>query len=269
MQVQMVINGEDPIGWQELGMQDVIRDGQPHTYTWVIPDALTSAMAGVDDTIGWFELMLVTNLDGASVTKLYIDNIQIYYEAPPSGAPTPTVFDFETGAQGWGDLKDGTAVTVSAETHSGGGSQSLSATIDEAAHGQQEAGWASPRDFTVDQAEFAAGGYSTLSFWYRVDDPDLNGGNFVFHWISSTESWSGGGWYGNGLWGVLIADSQWHQQTADLSILGEAAGGWQGTWGDLGAWEFRGDLLYSFEIVVSPTDNTTGSNIYIDDVVLE
>jgi len=77
MQVQMVINGEDPIGWQELGMQDVTRDGQPYTYTWVIPDALTSAMAGVDDTIGWFELMLVTNLDGGSVTKFYIDNVQL------------------------------------------------------------------------------------------------------------------------------------------------------------------------------------------------
>ena len=77
MEVQMVINGEDPIGWQELGMQALIRDGQPHTYTWVIPDALASAMAGVDDTIGWFELMLVTNLDGASVTKFYIDNVQL------------------------------------------------------------------------------------------------------------------------------------------------------------------------------------------------
>ncbi len=208
-----------------------------------------------------------------AAAEFWVDGIRFYEGdyVPPSGAPTltPTVFDFETGAQGWGDLKDGTAVTVSAETHSGGGSQSLSATIDEAAHEQQEGGWASPRVFTVDQADVAAGGYSTLSFWYRVDDPDLNGGNFVLHWISSTESWSGGGWYGNGLWGVLIADSQWHQQTADLSILGEAAGGWQGTWGDLGAWEFRGDLLYSFEIVVSPTDNTTGSNIYLDDVVLE
>lgn len=175
------------------------------------------------------------------------------------------VYDFETGAQGWGGLKDGTAPTVSPETHSDGGSQSLCVTIDEAAHEQQEAGWASPRDFTADQA---AGGLSTLSFWYRVDDPDFDGGNFVCHWISSTEAWSGGGWYGNGLYGVVIADGQWHQQTADLSILGEAAGGWQGTWGDLAAWDFRDDLFYSFEIAVSPTDNTTGSNLYIDDVQL-
>jgi hypothetical protein len=179
-------------------------------------------------------------------------------------APKTVVFDFETDAQGWGGLKDGTAPTIVGETHAGGGSQSLCVTIDEAAHDQQEGGWASPRVFTVDQA---AGGLSNLSFWYRVDDPDLNGGDFVLHWISSTEAWSGGGWYGNGLWGVLIADSQWHQQTADLSILGANAGGWEGTWGDQVAWEFRDDLLYSFEIAVSSTDNTSGSNIYIDDIV--
>jgi len=178
------------------------------------------------------------------------------------------VYDFETGTQGWGGLKDGTAPTVSPETHSGGGSQSLRVTIDEAANGQQEGGWASPRDFTVDQANVAAGGFTTLSFWYRIDDPDFNAGNFVCHWISSTESWSGGGWYGNGLWGVLVADGQWHEQTFDLSILGQAAGGWQGTWGDQTAWEFRDDLRYSIEIAVSSTNNTTGSNIYIDDIKL-
>lgn len=137
-------------------------------------------------------------------------------------------------------------------------------TIDEAAHDQQEGGWASPRVFTVDDA---VGGINTLSFWYRVDDPDLNGGDFVFHWISSTESSSGGGWYGNGHWGVLIADGQWQQQTVDLSILGADAGGWEGTWGDQAAWEFRDDLLYSFEIAVASTDNTNGSNIYIDEIV--
>ncbi len=197
--------------------------------------------------------------------EFWIDDAKFYegqYVAPP-GAET-VVYDFETDAQGWGNLKDGTAVTVSSETHSAGGSQSLMATIDEAAHDQQEGGWASSRDFTVDDA---AGGLNILSFWYRVDDPDMNGGNIVCHWISSTEAWSGGGWYGNGLWGVLIADGQWHQQTFDLSILGADAGGWEGTWGDLPAWEFSPDLFYSFEISFGPTDNTSGSNIYIDDIV--
>ena len=98
------------------------------------------------------------------------------------------VYDFETGTQGWGGLKDGTAPTVSNQTHSAGGSQSLRVTIDEAANGQQEGGWASPRDFTVNNADLAAGGFTTLSFWYRIDDPDFNGGNIVCHWISSTES---------------------------------------------------------------------------------
>ena len=178
------------------------------------------------------------------------------------------VYDFETGAQGWGGLKDGTAPTVSPLTHSAGGTQSLRVTIDEAAHEQQEGGWSSPRDFTVSQANLAAGGFTTLTFWYRIDNAGFNGGNFVCHWISSTESWSGGGWYGNGLWGVVVADGQWHEQTFDLSILGQAAGGWEGTWGDQTAWAFRDDLRYSIEIAVAPTNNATGSNMYLDDVKL-
>ena len=53
-------------------------------------------------------------------------------------------------------------------------------TIDEAAHDQQEAGWASPRDFTVGQA---AGGLDTLSFGLDEEatlhfgSGDPNGGN--------------------------------------------------------------------------------------------
>jgi len=202
------------------------------------------------------------DLYGNNASPVYYDDITV----TSLGAPKRIVYDFETGAQGWGNLKDGTAVAVSSETHSAGGSQSLRVTINEAANGQQEGGWASSRDFTVDDA---AGGLKSLSFWYRVDDPDLNGGNIVCHWIVSTEAWSGGGWYGNGLWGVLIADGQWHQQTFDLSILGANAGGWEGVWGDLPAWEFSADLFYSFEISFGPTDNTNGSNMYIDDIVFE
>jgi hypothetical protein len=44
----------------------------------VLPEALTSAIAATDaKTISWFELALVSNLDGASVTKFYIDNVQL------------------------------------------------------------------------------------------------------------------------------------------------------------------------------------------------
>ena len=85
MQVEMVINGQNNddngannnIGWQELGLLDVTRDGQPHTYTWALPEELTTLIAGVDDNIAWFELALISNLDGASVTKFYVDNIRL------------------------------------------------------------------------------------------------------------------------------------------------------------------------------------------------
>ena len=213
-----------------------------------------------DNNHGTFQAV---DLYGQNASPVYYDDISL----TSLDAPKRTVvYDFETGAQGWGNLKDGTGVTVSSQTHSGGGSQSLRATIDEAANTQQEGGWASSRDFTSDDA---AGGLKSLSFWYRADDPDMNGGNIVCHWIVSTEAWSGGGWYGNGLWGVLIADGQWHQQTFDLSILGAKAGGWEGVWGDLPAWEFSASLFYSFEISFGPTDNTNGSNMYIDDIVFE
>jgi hypothetical protein len=85
MQVGLVINGQNNndagannnIGWKELGLQNILRDGQPHTYTWAIPDDLAAAIAATDGNIGWFELMLVSNLDGASVTKFYVDNVQV------------------------------------------------------------------------------------------------------------------------------------------------------------------------------------------------
>jgi hypothetical protein len=85
MQVEMVVNCQNTddngannnLGWQELGLQDVVRDGLPHQHTWVLPEALTTAIAGTDPNIAWFELALVSNLDGASVTKFYIDNIQV------------------------------------------------------------------------------------------------------------------------------------------------------------------------------------------------
>ena len=49
----------------------------PTRYTWVLSDAVTAKIAGADDTIGWFEFLLISNVDAASVVKFYIDNIQI------------------------------------------------------------------------------------------------------------------------------------------------------------------------------------------------
>ncbi len=84
MQVEMTINGQNNdesgpqnnIGWQGLGLQETTRDGQPHTYTWALSDDLTTAIAGSDDDIWWFELALISNLDGGSPMKMYVDNIQ-------------------------------------------------------------------------------------------------------------------------------------------------------------------------------------------------
>lgn len=120
MQVEMIINGQDNddngannnIGWNQLGAQDVVRDGQPHTYTWELPDELTAKIAGADGTISWFEFALVTNLDEGSVTKFYIDNIQIVYEEPTSDV---LVSSFETGLEGW-YTDDWTAGTTAVST---------------------------------------------------------------------------------------------------------------------------------------------------------
>jgi hypothetical protein len=110
MQVEMVINAtnnddtgtNNNLGWNSLGAQDVLRDGQPHTYTWTLPDALTAKIAGADENISWFELALVTNLDSASPTKFYIDNIQVVGVTPATGKSTDIVIgNFEESMDGW------------------------------------------------------------------------------------------------------------------------------------------------------------------------
>jgi len=125
MQVEMVINGQsnddnganNNIGWQELGDQDVIRDGQPHTYTWVLPEALSSAIAGTDDNISWFELALASNVEESSVTKFYIDNIQLVSDwAPPA---SNVLGDWENTDDGWyldGGSPAGSSMTYSDTT---------------------------------------------------------------------------------------------------------------------------------------------------------
>jgi hypothetical protein len=61
-------------------------------------------LAGVDDNISWFELVLASNVDGASVTKFYIDNIQLSYEAPPPSPEKSTdvvIGNWEQDMDGW------------------------------------------------------------------------------------------------------------------------------------------------------------------------
>jgi hypothetical protein len=112
MQVEMIINAQNNndagahnnLGWNPLGGQDVLRDGQPHTYTWDLPDTLTAKIAAADDSIWWFEFALVTNLDGASVTKFYIDNIRLLTpdDAADQGKTTDTVIgNWEQKMDGW------------------------------------------------------------------------------------------------------------------------------------------------------------------------
>ena len=253
-------------GWYGNNLPGVvIADGQWHKQAFDLTtlgawDGVwgnETAWAFREDLVYNFEIS-VSPSDNTNGSHIYLDDVVF------STSPLPKIFDFEAGTQGWGPLKDGTAVTVSTETHAAGGSQSLQATIDEATHSQQEGGWASPAVFSATEA---GGGLSTVSFWYRIDDPDLNAGGIVCHWIMGVEG--GGGWYGGNVWGETIADGQWHQYTFDLSVMGADAGGWEGTWGDLAAWEFIDGVNYSFEISLAPTDNTNGSNIYIDDIVFE
>jgi hypothetical protein len=105
MQVGMVVNADAPIGWSDLGLIDVTRDGQPHTITWAISDALAAQIAEGVESLGWFELVLVSNVDGASTAKFYIDNIRITgVPAAPVEAPKSTdlvIGNWEQQLDGW------------------------------------------------------------------------------------------------------------------------------------------------------------------------
>jgi len=101
MNVEMIVNGQNNddagphnnIGWNPLGGQGVILDGEPHTYTWVLPSPLREAISHVDDSIWWFELMIVTNND-ATATRITVDNIWLVL---PSTAEYPDPQDGATG----------------------------------------------------------------------------------------------------------------------------------------------------------------------------
>jgi hypothetical protein len=120
MQVGVVLNceGDDNngannnLGWNDLGLQDLPLDGQPHTLTWALPDDVTTKIAGADDNIGWFEILLTSYVDPNSTVKFYVDNVQISYEAPTSSV---LVSSFETGLDGWYD-DDWTAGTIAVGT---------------------------------------------------------------------------------------------------------------------------------------------------------
>jgi len=84
MSMEMIINGQDHdqtggqnnIGWQSLGELEVVLDGMPHTLVWELPEELTARIAETDEAIEWFEIRIATS-NNASITKIYIDNIQL------------------------------------------------------------------------------------------------------------------------------------------------------------------------------------------------
>jgi hypothetical protein len=111
MNMEMIINGQNNddngannnIGWQSLGAVDIVRDGAAHTLTWQLPADLSTKIAGTDDSIAWFELFIVTN-NGATNTKIYVDNIQLLGAEPepePEEPGTKIIYvdatDGETG----------------------------------------------------------------------------------------------------------------------------------------------------------------------------
>jgi hypothetical protein len=119
--VELVINGQNNddngannnLDWNSLGSQDIVRDGAPHTYTWSINPILSEKIAATDDSISWFELVIVTNNDGTA-NKIYVDNIQIFKPEQEEPVVGVVVGDFETDLDGWWLAGDATATLTPA-----------------------------------------------------------------------------------------------------------------------------------------------------------
>lgn len=86
-EVLMVINAQNydddgdssnNIGWNQFNLIAMDLSGVPQTMTWEIPVDLSTKIAGSNDNIAWFELLIISNTEDAagSVGKFYIDNIQ-------------------------------------------------------------------------------------------------------------------------------------------------------------------------------------------------
>lgn len=117
---QVVINAQDNddngvhnnIGWRGLASHDLVRDGASYTYKWTIDAGLANAIAAADDSIQWFELVIVVNNDvpDANSLTLNIDNVQIN-----EPAPTLVVGNFESGLDTWAPV-NWDAATLSQST---------------------------------------------------------------------------------------------------------------------------------------------------------
>lgn len=85
-EIAMVINAQnydddgDPsnnIGWNSLGLVPMDKSGVPQAMSWAMPEDLRVKIAGSNENIAWFELLIVSNTQDApgSVGKFYVDNI--------------------------------------------------------------------------------------------------------------------------------------------------------------------------------------------------
>ena len=88
MAIFAILNGQH-VGWSQLADQYPARDGQPQTLTWDIPADKASTIAS-NPSASYFQLVIGSNLDGASITKYYVDNIKIIYPAAEEEAPKST-----------------------------------------------------------------------------------------------------------------------------------------------------------------------------------
>jgi len=102
MQVEMVLNGAAPIGWSGLGGKGVTLDGQPQTLTWALSDAMVEKIAAGAVDLEYFEMVLVSNMDGASVAKFYVDNIRVV-------GPPPKTIIWVSDNKGFGTVEPNAA----------------------------------------------------------------------------------------------------------------------------------------------------------------
>ncbi len=109
-QVHLVINAQNNdnngannnVGWVDVANIDIQRDGVAHTYRYDVPEALRQQIAATDDTIEWFELVLGSNLDGASNVKYYVDNIRVEIDDVEGPSLEPYVLgDWEQDLDNW------------------------------------------------------------------------------------------------------------------------------------------------------------------------
>jgi hypothetical protein len=202
----------------------------------VISDSLASKIAGADDNIWWFELALVTNLDSGSVTKFYVDNIQLSYEAPTSSV---VIGDFEEGSlDNWGPAWEGSPVLANSATGVTSGSGSLSLTT--------------------------TGGYYCLQWNAPTVPESLAGQSLEFDLTMIASEWPVGLWTKVADKVALNSDgpSGWKEftnATAIDKLTGESTSLDWGRW-----WDAAPDVVKTYSVDISDYDLTGATSFQIN-----